>query len=388
MEGVMFLKLIFKNSIFALTVFSLVSFGHIAWADTELGKLYYEAGNFERVFKEFNESAKKGEAEAQYNLGVMYANGEGLPENNAEAVKLWLLAADQGYARAQYNLGVMYANGEGVPENDAEAVKWYRLAADQGVANAQFNLGFKNEEFLQGFEAYKIRDFEKAFQFLSKAAENGNPVAQILLGSMYFNGDGVEKNSVLAYKWLTLGIYRWEPETPDYINMIYALLEVSLSSEKMKESENLVNQWLKAHNEKYLEKEFVSTDDISQDDLERNFQIFLKEAETGDSMTQYLVGMAYESGTGTEQSFEKAFEWYNKAARQGFDLSQYKLGVMYANGEGVPRNDVLSFMWFNLAAAQGHERASENKKILRERMTTDQIAEAERLIQEWLEEHQ
>ena len=64
-----------------------------------------------------------------------------MPQNYAEAVKWYRLAADQGDASAQYNLGVMYANGQGVPQNHAEAVKWYRLAADQGNASAQFNLG-------------------------------------------------------------------------------------------------------------------------------------------------------------------------------------------------------------------------------------------------------
>ena len=60
----------------------------------------------------------------------MYANGEGVVEDDAEAVRWYRLAADQGHADAQYNLGLMYAKG--VPEDDAEAVRWYRLAADQG----------------------------------------------------------------------------------------------------------------------------------------------------------------------------------------------------------------------------------------------------------------
>ena len=50
------------------------------------------------------------------------------------ALKEWNPLADQGHAGAQYNLGIMYANGYGVPEDDAEAVRWYRLAADQGHA--------------------------------------------------------------------------------------------------------------------------------------------------------------------------------------------------------------------------------------------------------------
>ena len=52
-----------------------------------------------------------------------------------------LAKADQGYAAAQFNLGVRYDEGEGVPQDDEEAVRWYRLAADQGDADAQFNLG-------------------------------------------------------------------------------------------------------------------------------------------------------------------------------------------------------------------------------------------------------
>ena len=76
--------------------------------------------------------ADQGDVDAQNNLGVMYDNGNGVPENDAEAVKWFRKAADQGYAKAQYNLGLIYFKGEGVPKNDTEAVKWFRKAADQG----------------------------------------------------------------------------------------------------------------------------------------------------------------------------------------------------------------------------------------------------------------
>jgi TPR repeat protein len=61
---------------------------------------------------------------AQYNLGLMYGKGWGVPQDYAEAAKWYRRAAEQGYAKAQYNLGVMYYNGEGVPQDYAEAVKW------------------------------------------------------------------------------------------------------------------------------------------------------------------------------------------------------------------------------------------------------------------------
>ncbi len=63
-----------------------------------------------------------------------------MPEDDAAAVKWYRNAAEQGHADAQFNLGTMYANGDGVPEDDATAMKWYRKAAEQRHAHAQFML--------------------------------------------------------------------------------------------------------------------------------------------------------------------------------------------------------------------------------------------------------
>src|SRR5262245_35267276 len=87
------------------------------------------------------EYAAQGVARAQFNLGVMYTKGEGVPQDSTEALKWYRLAAAQGVARAQFNLGVKYTKGEGVPQDFTEALKWYDLAAAQGDADAQFNLG-------------------------------------------------------------------------------------------------------------------------------------------------------------------------------------------------------------------------------------------------------
>ena len=97
-------------------------------------------------FEETKRLAEQGNASAQYNLGVMYSFGRGVPENYAEAVRWWRLAAERGIARAQYELGAMYEIGLGVPENDVEAVKWYRLAAEQGYSSAQYKLGNMYDE--------------------------------------------------------------------------------------------------------------------------------------------------------------------------------------------------------------------------------------------------
>ncbi len=97
-------------------------------------------------FEDWRTCAEQGDALAQYNLGVMYGNGYGVPEDDAEAVRWYRLAAEQGYAEAQYNLGLMYANGEGVPENRVPenhvlAYMWFNLAAAQGNEVARGNKG-------------------------------------------------------------------------------------------------------------------------------------------------------------------------------------------------------------------------------------------------------
>ena len=82
-------------------------------------------------------AAEQGDARAQFNLGLMYDNGHGVPENDAEAVRWYRAAAEQGNAPAQFNLGFMYANGHGVPEDYVLAYAWMNLAGAQGVDEAQ-----------------------------------------------------------------------------------------------------------------------------------------------------------------------------------------------------------------------------------------------------------
>ena len=125
------------KNLHVLLMISLLTFaGGVAIAqDYDAGLKAAQADDFQTALKEWKPLADQGHAGAQVFLGVMYANGEGVPEDDAEAVRWYRLAADQGLADAQVFLGMMYANGEGVPEDDAEAARWLRLAADQGLAD-------------------------------------------------------------------------------------------------------------------------------------------------------------------------------------------------------------------------------------------------------------
>jgi uncharacterized protein len=107
----------------------------------EDGVTAYERQDYATALRLFQPLADQGDASAQFNIGSMYAYGEGVPQNFAEAGKWFRRAADKGHATAQFNLGAMYAEGLGLAQDYAEAARWFRKAADQGDANAQANLG-------------------------------------------------------------------------------------------------------------------------------------------------------------------------------------------------------------------------------------------------------
>ena len=183
-----------KNLHVLLMVSLLTCAGGVAIAqDYDVGLKAAQAGDFQTALKEWKPLADQGHAGAQYTLGWMYANGEGVPEDDAEAARWYRLAADQGHAYAQYNLGWMYANGEGVPEDDAEAVRWLRLAADQGLAEAVRWLRLAADQGLA-----------EAAGWYRLAADQGDAAVQVLLGMMYANGEGVPEDDAEAARWYRL----------------------------------------------------------------------------------------------------------------------------------------------------------------------------------------
>ena len=126
-----------------LTLAVLLGTTGTSWgADFQKGLAAAQSGDFATALREWTPLAVQGHADAQFNLGVMYYNGKGVPQDYKTAVKWYTLAAEQGDADAQFNLGLMYYNGLGVPQDYKTALNWYTLAAEQGVADAQYNLGW------------------------------------------------------------------------------------------------------------------------------------------------------------------------------------------------------------------------------------------------------
>ena len=169
----------------------------------------YKQQNYLQAFGIYRKFAKEGNAIARFNLGIMYANAQGVKNNDHHAVYCYQKAADQGYAVAQFNLGVMYASGRGVAQDDEISIFWYSKAAEQGYASAQYFLGQFYEDANDDFQAAywygkaaeqgdpksqnklgwmfeKETDYDNAAYWYSKAAEQGNKAAKFSLDWLYY----------------------------------------------------------------------------------------------------------------------------------------------------------------------------------------------------------
>ena len=110
---------------------------------------------------------------------------------------------------------------------------------------------------------------------------------------------------------------------------------------------------------------------------------FTKAAEQGHAGAQVNLGTIYLLGHGFYQSDPLALFWFRKAAEQKDALACAKLGLMYARGQGVSRDVIQAQMWYTLAVANGGWNIAEARNALATQMTPAQIAEAQKLAQEW-----
>ena len=250
----------------------------------EEGKAYYLDLQVIRVspeeVRQLRRSAEQGNALAQNNLGVMYAEGQGVSRDAAEAVRWFRQSAERGNSAGESNLGEMYRNGRGVGRDDAEAVRWLRRSAEQGDAAGAANLGGMYEEG-RGVS----QDYGEALKWLKKAAEQGIAFGQSSLGSMYAEGRGVPRDDAEAAKWLGKAA-KW------YLK----------SAEEGNPSSQLS-----------LGSMYAQGEGFTQDYAEAA-KWFRKAADLGNSDAQSALGMMYETGNGVSRDDAEAVRWYRKSA--------------------------------------------------------------------------
>lgn len=323
------------------------------------------------AFSWFSRAAEANDHLAMYYVGMFYGNGQGV-EANAKQSFSWLLrAAEGGNVDAMYLVAKCYHDGDGVRKNALSELEWLLKAAASGHYHAMFLIGkhYRNTK--------KIRsDPKHVFDWFFKAAEGGVPEAMHAVGMCYKKGYGVKMNANSAFNWLLKASNSGHHDAMKIISSCY------FKGQGTNIDEEAGLEW-------FLKSQFRGyTSDEIELQMNREFDLVLESAENGNPLAMFDIGLMYDDDEGIrwnpkealgwflkateagdpramlelgmkyrygeEKDLEKSFEWFLKAAECGFRNAMYQVGCAYHNGDGVEVHRHLAFTWFLKAAEAGH----------------------------------
>ena len=201
----------------------------------ESGLASKDRGHYATALRAWLPMAESGNAEAQNNVGYMYEEGLGVPQNYLLAMNWYRQAADGGLSEAQHNMGMLYHHGYGVAENLGEAFRWFKMAADQDLAESEYMLGLAYENG----EGTELNYAEAKRLFLSAARKNYVP-AQMMYAFMLQAGEGGDSEPFSAYIWGKIAENNGSESAID----ITTMSTVQLDDEEIIEAEEIIAECL------------------------------------------------------------------------------------------------------------------------------------------------
>lgn len=266
----------------------------------------FNKGDYPSAVNEWNPLAERGDAKAQYMLGILYKDGKGVERDYKLARKWFEAAAAQGSPSALYWLGWMNEYGKGMWLWDRDkALDYYIAAAKAGNADAQIRMGEHSydtagramgiDKFRQWVPAYK----QDTYNYFLAAAQKGRPIAQVWVGELYENGYGVDQDYAKAMAWYKRAL------TPDAFDL--------------------------DGNRAYRDEE------------QKQFAI---------ATALTAIGEMYRQGHGVPVDVQIATKYDMDAASHGGGWAMSLLGQIWESGaNGMPRDSLQAYMWYTLAVA-------------------------------------
>lgn len=362
----------------------LVAMYNVALAETNARK-QQEEDELTKGFQTFLRRAHASDPEAQIKVGDCYRFGYGVGADLGQALEWYFNAAENGVPEAEMKAGEVFESlyipgGTNVSEffNIPKAIEWYRRAHESGYLPATVELArlYAAEPDKKGLSGPMMR----------KAAEAGNPKAQILLSHMYLRGEDVDKrNGTLANVWFRRALrsgyatygeasfispvsqiphYRMMARVGDDAAKSDAMVSLGLLhyvGVDFDQDEEIASRWYRkavelghAGAQHVLGNMLLRGDGIPRD-VEEGMSLLRKAAEQGGASPQYDLATALQNGVLGERDFDDAEKWMILAAEQDHPEATLALGNMYADECGVkadyPRAKELfnkAFQQFNL----------------------------------------
>jgi TPR repeat protein len=307
--------------------------------------------NRKLIFTDTLKEARIGFLDAQYQVGLMYANGLGVSKNIRFAIEWVTKAAERGHQAAQYLLATRFESGIGVERDLHKAVIWYSRAAENGNIKANFRLGkiyatvhaetsrrlieqaalngLVDAQFALSQSPFAVDNKgQETLKWLQLAAEQGFAPAQHAMGNMYATGQFLPQNLDLACNWYRLAA------SQDFPASQLALEEIDAAGMGRTGSKVRARKKIPSPDRRQARERWAGV------------------AEHGDAEARFHLGVMHEKGLGLEQDPKKAISLYRLAARQGEPCAQLAMGRLL---EKSSLEDAIS--WYQKAALQGQAEA-------------------------------
>lgn len=281
-----------------------------------LGEYYREKSDYKKAIEHFKYAALNNDPIGQLELAGCYLLGQGVKQNDAQALHWMTKSADQGHAYAQNNLGRSYYNGEFTPQNIELAIKYLTLAADQGMPGAMIFLArcYATGEAIQ-------QNFKKAFSLYLRAAQWNDVYALYMVGQYLLDGrSGSPPSKQKAFPWFMKGAELGDSDSQVRVAISYL------------------------HDEK---------------DIEKGLVWLQKAIEQKNKDAYYVMGCVCWDGITGIKDEKKAYDFIKLSAETGCALAQFELAVMLLTGinKAVNQDEKAGMQWLQKAADQGHPRA-------------------------------
>ncbi|CAA3003413.1 ERAD-associated E3 ubiquitin-protein ligase component HRD3A-like isoform X2 [Olea europaea var. sylvestris] len=346
-------------------------------------------GEEDEDFQILEYQARKGDAEAMYQVGIFYYFGlRGVRSDHAKALRWFLKAVQKGEPRSMELLGEIYTSGVGFYKNYTKALEWLTLASERKLYSAYNGMGYL---YVKGYGVEK--NYTKAKEYFEKAADKKEPGGFYNLGVIYLKGLGVKRDLKIARRYILAAVKAGQPKAfyqlakmlhsgvgmkknlPTAIKLYKIVAEcgpwtslsrwaiesylkgdVSMSFllySRMAEMGYEVAQsnaaWIL---DKYGEHVMCMGESGMCTDAERHQRVhslWWQASEQGNEQAALLIGDAYYYGRGTERDYVRAAEAYMQAKSQLNAQAIFNLGYMHEHGLGVPFDLHLAKRYYDQA---------------------------------------
>lgn len=247
-----------------------------------------------RALSLYHQAAAQGDAQAQFNLGLLLTQGRIVEPDPERALQAFEAAASQGHVEAMVQAGQLLRSGPGGKRTDAfeAAHEHFRRAADSGHLRAKLELGL-----LLSSSQHPQRDAAAAAGWLEAAAAHGSAAAQTRLGYMHLHGDGVERDPALARQWFGEAARQGDRSAQVHLGWLH---DRGIGGSA---------------------------------DPERAYRWYRRAAERDDPTAQLNLALLYRFGRGVDADVHRARHWFERAAETGSESARGELAWLLATAE-------------------------------------------------------